>query len=66
MTWSDSSAPCCAPDSASNCWRECCNGNRKRCCDCCVPQQYANGGASCQSCANPKYRCICRSTIGTC
>jgi hypothetical protein len=63
--WSDTSAPACGSDNASNCWRECCSGSQKRCCDCCVPPRFTNG-LSCTSCSQDKRRCICRSTINTC
>lgn len=55
----------CGTSTAHHCWRECCSGNLKRCCDCCVPTSYCSACASCSGCTAKK-KCICRRIIGTC
>lgn len=57
----------CIGDQQANCWTECCGGQRKRCCDCCVGPQYAPGSLNCTGCANPNLRrCICRAQVANC
>jgi hypothetical protein len=53
----------CGNNSDENCWRECCQHNLKRCCDCCIGHQYSC--PSCNACndCGTKDRCICRSDL---
>jgi hypothetical protein len=51
----------CVSDTRENCWRECCSGSLRRCCDCCT---NANTTPHCTNCGSTKHACICRGNLG--